>query len=449
MVCACITVNTVLGEEPARVIAITPHNELIRIEFRRAFRVWHEKHYGAPAEVEWRDVGGTSDALKFVDSEFSRKPDGIGIDIFFGGGLEPFLFLADKKLLQRHDPPVEIMEKIPQKACGVEVYDPNHCWFGAALSSFGILQNTLVQRVCNLPFVKRWEELSDPRLFGLVGVGDPRNSGTMNTMFETILQAYGWERGWQLITMIGGNARKFDRISSTTAKDVTLGETVYAFAIDFYGFTQIAMAGKENMTFVLPEDFTAVNPDGIAILKGAPNLTTARRFVDFVLGEDGQKLWFLPKGHPEGPQKYSIERMSVRPDFYSKYKGISNIEFSPFDLKMSFVYNNQVAKTRRDIMSAMIGALIVDPHTELKAAWKAIIRRGCKPEEISLLGSVPIAENEALRLAVSDWKNPAFRNKMQIQWQVWAQKKYKLLAQKNPDLAQLQGLNTLVHQPGP
>jgi ABC-type Fe3+ transport system substrate-binding protein len=439
---------TALTAAEARVIVISPHNELIRIEFKRAFREWHEKHFGTPAEVEWRDVGGTTDALKFVDSEFSRKPDGIGIDVFFGGGLEPFLFLADKKLVQRYDPPDEIIGKIPQKACGVEVYDPNHYWFGAALSSFGILQNTLVQRLCGLPFVKRWEELSNPRLFGLVGVGDPRNSGTMNTMFETILQAYGWERGWELITMIAGNARKFDRISSTTAKDVTLGETVYAFAIDFYGFTQIAMAGKENMTFVLPEDFTAINPDGIAILKGAPNLQIAQRFLDFVLGEDGQKLWFLPKGHPEGPQKYSIERMSVRPDFYTRYKGISNIGTSPFDLKMNFVYNNQVAKTRRDIIASMIGALIVDPHTELKAAWKAVIARGCRAEEVRIFGSVPLSEKDALRLAVSEWKNPAFRNKMQIQWQIWATKKYKMLAEKNPDLAALQSLNQQIQWSG-
>ncbi|MCX7871979.1 MAG: ABC transporter substrate-binding protein [Verrucomicrobiae bacterium] len=425
----------VLKAESARVIVISPHNESIRIEFKRAFRAWHEKNYKIPAEVEWRDVGGTSDALKFVDSEFSRKPDGIGIDVFFGGGLEPFLFLADKKLVQRYDPPVEIISKIPLKACGVEVYDPNHCWFGAALSSFGILQNTLVQRLCELPFIKRWEDLSDPKLFGLIGVGDPRNSGTMNTMFETILQAYGWEHGWQLITMIGGNAKKFDRISSTTAKDVTLGETVYAFAIDFYAFTQIAMAGKENLSFVLPEDFTAINPDGIAILKGAPNIETARRFVNFVLGEDGQKLWFLPKGHPDGPQQFSIERMSVRPDFYKKYKEISNIEFSPFDLKMDFIYDNKMAKTRRDIMPAMIGALIIDTHTELKEAWKAVIERGCKKEELKILGAVPISEQEALKLVASDWKNPAFRNKIQIQWQMWAQKKYKALAQKktNPD----------------
>ncbi len=418
------------GEESAKVYVISPHNQSIRIEFGRAFNEWHKKYFGVEAKVEWRDVGGTTDAIRFVDSEFSRKPQGIGIDIFFGGGLEPFLYLSDKKLLERYKPPQVIIEKIPKTVCGIDIYDSDYYWYGAALSSFGILQNKLIQRLRGLPLAKRWEDLTDPQLYGIVGAGDPRNSGTMNTMFESILQAYGWERGWQIITMIGGNTRKFDRISSTTAKDVTLGETVYAFAIDFYGFTQIAMAGKENMTFVLPEDFTAINPDGIAILKGSPNLEIAQRFVDFVLGEDGQKLWFLPKGHPEGPKSFSIERMSVIPEFYKRYKGISNIEFSPFDLNITFKYNNRLARDRREIVAEMLGAIIVDTHSELKEAWKAVIKRGCQPEDLKLLGSAPITENEAIEFASKQWKAPSFRNRTVIQWQIWAQNKYRSLLKK-------------------
>jgi len=166
----------------------------------------------------WR----TADNLRFVQSEFAAKPDGIGIDIFFGGGSEPFLLLADKRLAHRYEPPKEILSGIPQSLDGIEVYDADYRWFGVALSSFGILQNTRVQRQLHLPFVKRWEELTAPALYGWVGVGDPRNSATMNNMFEALLQAYGWDRGWQVITEVAGNARKFDRISSTTAKDVTL-----------------------------------------------------------------------------------------------------------------------------------------------------------------------------------------------------------------------------------
>jgi ABC-type Fe3+ transport system substrate-binding protein len=417
-----------IAAEAAQVVIITPHVDAIRHEFAIGFRQWHTQKFSEPAEVEWRVLGGTSDALRFVLSEFSRKPDSIGLDIFFGGGQEPFLVFVDKKLTLAYKPGPEILNGIPQQTGGMDVYDANHTWYGAALSSFGILQNTRIQRIVGLPLVTRWEQLTDPRLYNWVGAGDPRNSGTMNVMFEAFLQYYGWEKGWEVLTQIAGNARSFDRVSSTTAKDVTLGETAYAFSIDFYGFSQVAAAGRSNMTFALPQDFTAINPDGIAILKGAPNLTTAQRFLDFVLSETGQKLWFLPRGHPEGPGQYSVERMSVRPDLYRRYKGISNIEFSPFDLKQSFVYDARLSRERREVVAALAGALLVDTHDNLRQAWRRLIDRNLPSEAIRELGRAPLTQADALALAKGDWKQPAVRNRKKIEWQTWAENKYRRLA---------------------
>lgn len=256
--------------ELARVVIITPHNEAIRQEFGRAFAAWHEREFNQPAIVEWREMGGTSASLRFVRSAFTQKPGGIGVDLFFGGGLEPFLFLADQGFAEQYAPPPEILGAIPPRVAGVELSDPGQRWYGAAISSFGILQNLRGQQLAGLPLASRWEDLARPELAGWVAAGDPRNSGTMNVMFESLLQAYGWERGWQLTHQIGGNIREFDRIAATTARSTALGQTAYAFAIDFYGFTQVAALGKTNLSFALPDDFTAINPDGIALLKGAP-----------------------------------------------------------------------------------------------------------------------------------------------------------------------------------
>src|SRR5262249_37618908 len=185
---------------------------------------------------------------------------------------------------------------------------------------------------------------------------------------------------------------------------------------------------RTNVTFALPQDFTAVSPDGLAILKGAPHLIEAQRFVDFVLSEAGQKLWFLPRAYPGGPQQFSIEPMSVRPAFYSRYRGVSNIEFSPFDLKQTFRYNGKVARDRREILPALMGALIIDTHSELQSAWRAVIQRGAKAEELAELGRVPLTEAEAFQLATNEWKSAEFRNLKKIEWQSWAQQKYRRMA---------------------
>jgi iron(III) transport system substrate-binding protein len=422
----------VLGRTPASgagVVIISPHNESIRTEFQEAFSRWHEEKFGEPCKVDWRDVGGTTEALRFVSSEFANKPDGIGIDLFFGGGPEPYLFLADKGMAQAYQPPADVLEGIPQNHGGVEIYDPKFMWFGSALSSFGILENTRVQRMTGLPFVEKWIDLTKPELFGWVGAGDPRKSGSMNTMYETLLQFYGWEKGWSILSRLGGNVRRFDLYSTSTAKDVTLGETAYGLAIDFYGFTQVAIGGRTNVAFVLPKDFTALNADGIAILKGAPNLVAARRFIDFTLGEPGQKLWFVEKGRPGGAVHEAIDRMCVRPDFYTRLRDVSNIQFSPFELESAFRYDSQLARERRDVVAALIGALLVDTHDELKQAWAALLKRQPTAEDLVRFGSVPITEAEAMGLAKKDWKDPAIRTRLKIEWQSWAQEKYRKTAQ--------------------
>lgn len=410
-----------------RIVIVSPHNEAIRTEFSAGFAAWHRARHGVEAGVEWRDVGGTSDSLRFVLSEFEKRPQGIGIDLFFGGGSEPYLVLAERGLCEATPVSPGVLAGIPQSVGGATLYDPQGRWYGAALSSFGILQNRRVQRTVGLPEIERWDQLADPRLYGWVGAGDPRNSGTMNNMYEAFLQAYGWQKGWELLTEIAGNTRYFDRLSSTTAKDAALGDTAFALAIDFYAFTQIAAVGRSNLTFVLPADFGSVSPDGIAVLKGAPRLALAQRFVEYVLDEPGQSLWFLPRGHPQGPRRASISRMSVRPDFYTRFRGVSDIESSPFENRAAFGYDARLAQRRREVVAALFGALLVDLHAEVKRTWRALIARGLTEERRREFGRTPLSEAEAIELAATGWKDPGERNVRRREWQRWADAKYHRL----------------------
>lgn len=411
------------------VVVVTPHPEEIRAEFTRGFERW-QKSAGreVPDTIEWRDLGGSGEAQRFVESEFKSKPTGIGIDLFFGGGPEPFLGLSAKKLLHPFNPPPDFLAGIPQRAQDAEVYDSGRTWFGACLSSFGILQNRRVQGLTGLPPVRRWEDLAKPELAGWIGAGDPRNSGTMNNMFEAFLQAYGWERGWELLTAIGGNVRQFDRLSSSTAKECALGQVAYAFCIDYYGFIQMAAAGGTNLDMVVPEDFTAVSADGIAILLGAPHLQAAERLMEFVLSEAGQKLWFLPAGHPEGPTRHSIERLPIRPAVYAAYGSQSRVHFNPFTYRQNFSYDARLARNRRDIVRSLFGAAIVDLHPELCAARKAVARAGDPAELLRDLGTVPLTESQAAELSKAGWQNAEVRQKTKLDWQRWAQAKYRRLA---------------------
>lgn len=419
------------GASAADLVVISPHNEAIRQEFGQAFSRWLLETRGQSAHIEWRDVGGSSEALRFVQSEFSKKTNGIGVDCFFGGGQEPHLVLVQRGLLQAVPLSEELLRFIPVEVNGIELRDPGGRWYGAAISSFGILKNLEVERRLHLPDVQRWEDLADPRMIGWVGAGDPRNSGTMMVMFEGILQFHGWEKGWRILTQMAGNARRFDRVSSTTAKDVTLGETACGLAIDFYGFSQVAYAGRRTLSFILPSDFAPMSTDPISVLKGAPHPELARAFLEFVVGEPGQKLWYLPQGHPGGAVHNSIERLPVRQDIYERFGDISNVGASPFKAKRSFHFDGKKARDRRDVLPALIGALLIDTHEELQTTWASVVRRGMQESDLRELVTVPMTEAEVFALGSGGWKTNSVRLQKRIEWQSWARDKYRRLAQSS------------------
>ena len=296
------------------------------------------------------------------------------------------------------------------------------------MSSFGILRNARVEGMAGLPRARRWEDLADPRLMGWVGAGDPRLSGTMNNMYEAYLQALGWERGWGMLSRVAGNVRQFDRLSSSTAKEAMLGQVACAFCIDYYAFVQMAAAGGTNMAFVLPEDFVSVSPDGIAVLRGAPHREAAGRFMDFVMGEEGQRLWLLPAGHPLGPERNTLLRLPVRPGLYGKFAGESMVRVRPFEVRSGFRYDARLANARRDIVRSLFGAIYVDVHDELVRAWRRVVELGLPEELMRELGSVPLGEAEALALAKGAWSSPVERNRLKTLWQRVAREKYRRIA---------------------
>jgi len=134
-VLSCVTTGCRrAGEETttaAVVVIISPHNPHIRSEFSRAFRAWHERNYGQPAELDWREVGGTGQILRFLRGEYEAADKrgvgdgGVGVDVFFGGGptheqAKNLGLTAPARIDQ------DLLAQIPAELNGVRLYDPQH-----------------------------------------------------------------------------------------------------------------------------------------------------------------------------------------------------------------------------------------------------------------------------------------------------------------------------------
>ena len=425
-----IILNISLVAAQDRLVLLSPHWKGIEEEFERAFTAHYQRETGRTVALEWLDVGGTSEVLRFIRSEFSNKPQGIGIDIFFGGGLEPYLALKKDKLLRPYPLPDELLKNIPQQLGGVPLYDPDYTWYGATLAGFGILYNKAVLNLVKLPTITTWEGLASPPVFGWVGSSDPRKSGSVHMMYEIILQAYGWEKGWRIITGMGANTRNFTNAATQIPKDVTIGEVAYGLAIDFYAWAQVNEVGADKIGFVMPENLTIINPDGIGILNGAPNPSVAEAFVRFVMSPAGQKLWLLAKGAPGGPEKYQLNRFSVLPLLYDDSSQHTAVKLNPFSWRSNFAFDERLSSARYRIVNDLVGVMVIDCKDLLTQAWKRGLALGLSDEEWRRLTAMPISSAEALDLARSRWSDPAFRNQKLNEWSQFAHEKYGRLTKR-------------------
>lgn len=54
-------------------MVITPHNEAIRQEFAEGFSAWHRARYGSPVRIDWRMIGGTTEIMRYLASEYTSS----------------------------------------------------------------------------------------------------------------------------------------------------------------------------------------------------------------------------------------------------------------------------------------------------------------------------------------------------------------------------------------
>lgn len=338
-----------------------------------------------------------------VIEAFEKADIGCGLDIFFGGGKIDTVYQAKKSQLvpsgifERH-PEWFKNESIPFSVAGNELLDPQYRWIGTAISSFGIIYNKEALKSKGLNFDNAsWEDLAREELVGEVALTDPSVSGTFTMAFEIIIQYHiqkalnqykdkskavqiGWLEGIKLIQKISANGRYFTDAATKPVLDVTAGDCLAGMAIDFYGLFQEENLRKRSNSdrfgIVIPKNASLISPDPIAMFKGAPNPKLALDFIEYTLSIEGQKLWDYKVGVQGGPALYAISRSPIRKELYSEehMKNRNNPELNLYEDVGTFIYHPEWTASLFKELRFIIKVACVDAHTELVAAWKAIIQ---------------------------------------------------------------------------
>lgn len=453
---------------------ISPHVESIRSEFTRGFQEHMRNKYRKNVEIQWITPGGTSEIDKYLDTEYraafenfwpkarsepwqnkfhqavssSKLPNnadadlkqarelflnsnlGIKIDLFFGGGTHDFERQKEKGYLVATDPdgkygPAAIKKVhpdwftdavIPQSFGGQNFYDPQFCWIGNCLSSFGIIYNKdVLERLGIYTPPTSWEDLTHPNYADNIALADPGKSGSVTKAFEMIIQqqiqsslaraaklrsnpttspsdyiseadaiGLGWVDGLKLIQKIGANARYFTDSAPRPPLDVARGEAAAGMCIDFYGRTFVEKHQKPDGTcrvaYFTPPGGSAISADPIAMFRGSPSPELATQFMEFVLSIEGQRLWGCRTGTPGGPTGVALRRLPIRKDFYlpKELKNASDPDEMPYE-KNTFVYNANYTAPTYNSLRVIIRAMCMDSDQELHTAWKSLSDNGFPP----------------------------------------------------------------------
>jgi len=395
-----------------RLEVITPHNELIRREFGEAFSKWYEEKHGKSVSVNWRTPGGTSEIKRVLDSAFTSAEkngsEGIGLDLFFGGGVYDFKLQAQEDRFQKmnlFEEQAPLFEEgvIPEIQSGETYYPEGHDWLGTCLSSFGICYNIDSLKRLGLEAPSTWDDLGRPGFQKGIALADPTKSGSVAKAFEMLVQQkihghldaglsvaeasqIGWVEGLNLIQQIGANARYFTDGASKVPHDVAQGNAIAGMCIDFYGrsFNEALKKadGSSRLQFVSPVGGTSYSVDPIAIFKGAPNPELAQEFVNFVFTKEGQMLWNARPDTPMGPKIRALRRLPVRKDLYQEpyLSDMVDASVMPYEVANEFVYDYNLTGKHFTPLRNIIRAMCIDSHEEMKSAWTALIQADFPPE---------------------------------------------------------------------
>jgi hypothetical protein len=121
--------------------------------------------------------------------------------------------------------------------------------------------------------------------------------------------------------------------------------------------------------------------------------------MEYVISPEGQKLWSFRAGTPGGPEKYTLRRLSIRPDLYDaqwrRYEADPDVD--PYASYRSggtntpgsgFVYQPRWTGSLFGVISFVIRTAFIDPHDELKDAWRALIAAGFPPRATALFSDM-------------------------------------------------------------
>jgi len=350
---------------------ITRHDTTIWTLFEPAFLASSYAEENNVVDVKWMgpDPGLWTETIEAAD-----------VDVAWGGGPTLFDTLIDFDLLAPLEEGSYALERVNEMndtiAGGSMKRFDGHgrvLWVAAAISSFGFTVNNDFLADAQLPVPNKWEDIANETYGKLLpqpstSMGNAPGTTSNTRIYEIIIQAFGWDEGWRILTRMAGNAGIYGG-SVETQNAVEQGDVGVGMSIDFYGYT--SQIDYPNCQYILPEGQSIINGDPIALVYKSQHKDAAQDFIGWVLSPEGQSIWLNER----------INRMPVRPDAFQTEKGQQRSDlYTLFNNTISNVgipFSDEVAISYEQSLMYYFEAVLKNEHEALAGlagAWTEIVK---------------------------------------------------------------------------
>jgi len=266
-----VLASTAMAQENILVLYGSPDRDWVA-----AVAAKFEKDTGI--KVQW--IRASSNEMYARIEAEKANPKG---DVWFGGTGDPHFDAALKGLTEPYCTPMlsELRDWLRDPIGGCRT-------LGLYAGPLGWAVNEGLLKKLGKPMPKTWDDLAKPDYKGLIAVANPNTSGTAYTELVTILLMKGEEKGWDYLAKLHKNTSQYTKSGSAPGQLAGRGEV--AIAIVF--LHDAVMYADEGFPVkpVAPEDGTGYEIGGLSLIKGAPHMANAKKFIDWALTPEVQAI---------------------------------------------------------------------------------------------------------------------------------------------------------------
>lgn len=336
---------TMADADKKRLVVLTTYPEEVFSRFEAAFET---QHPDINIDILWQKPLSDMPSLQQA-----------GVDVYWAPSRQNFVQLSQsgafQKLTLAHS-------ELPDHIGSFLLSDPEGYYRATEVAGFGIVVNPEYLQQHQLHTPKEWIDLAQPIYATHIAFPIPSKVGFAPAILDLILQAYGWNAGWSLLSEIVSNSYLMDFSQGETVIDrIVTGKNAIGLSIDFFAASKIANGAA--LDFIYPK-ITAYSPAYVAITAKTTAIHEAQQFVEFLVSDAGQKTLFDP----------DIRKLPVRPSVYQNAPAGYYNPFEAVHAMQNFKFDNQLGITSRGVNVALFDQLFTQRQEQLKQLWQAIRR---------------------------------------------------------------------------